>query len=67
MKTDHWIEDLKFSVEVFDEGDNLLEVLACMTLARRARPTPEASCFFGHAIDSSRGKAAQSSQQIFSC
>jgi hypothetical protein len=24
----HWFEDLKFSVEVFDEGGNLLEVLA---------------------------------------
>jgi hypothetical protein len=26
--TPHWIEDLHFSVEVFDEGGNLLEVLA---------------------------------------
>jgi hypothetical protein len=26
--TQHWFEDLKFSVEVFDEGGNLLEVLA---------------------------------------
>ena len=24
----HWFEDLKFSVEVFDEGGNLKEVLA---------------------------------------
>ena len=27
MKTEHWFEDLKFSVEVFDEGGNLKEVL----------------------------------------
>jgi hypothetical protein len=26
--TQHWFEDLKFSVEVFDEGGNLQEVLA---------------------------------------
>lgn len=26
--TQHWFEDLKFSVEVFDEGGNLKEVLA---------------------------------------
>jgi hypothetical protein len=26
--TQHWFEDLKFSVETFDEGGNLLEVLA---------------------------------------
>jgi hypothetical protein len=28
MKTEYWIEDLKFSVEVFDERDDLKEVLA---------------------------------------
>jgi hypothetical protein len=28
MKTEHWIEDLGFSVEHFDEGGNLKEVLA---------------------------------------
>ena len=26
--TQHWFEDLNFSVEVFDEGGNLKEVLA---------------------------------------
>ena len=26
--TQHWFEDLKFAVEVFDHGGNLLEVLA---------------------------------------
>jgi hypothetical protein len=28
MKTEHWIEDLGFSVEHFDEGGDLKEVLA---------------------------------------
>jgi len=28
MKTEHWIEELRFSVEHFDEGGNLKEVLA---------------------------------------
>jgi hypothetical protein len=28
MKTEHWIEELKFSVEHFDERGNLQEVLA---------------------------------------
>ena len=30
MKTEHWFEDLRFSVEHFDEGGNLKEVLASL-------------------------------------
>ena len=35
--TQHWFEDLKFAVEVFDHGGNLLEVLARLHALDAAR------------------------------
>ena len=40
--TQHWFEDLKFSVEVFDEGGNLKEVLARLHDLDPARATAAA-------------------------
>jgi len=40
--TQHWFEDLKFSVEVFDEGGNLREVLARLHDLDAARAAYEA-------------------------
>src|SRR5262249_39136124 len=39
MKTEHWIEELKFSVELFDAGGNLIEVLARLHDLDAARAT----------------------------
>jgi hypothetical protein len=40
----HWFEDLKFAVEVFDQGGNLLEVLARLHDLDAARAAFDACC-----------------------
>jgi hypothetical protein len=43
LMTYGYIKDLKFAVEVFDEGGNLQEVLVrCTTWTPQERPTPPA-------------------------
>ena len=42
MKTEHWMEDLGFSVEHFDERGSLIEVLARLHDLDAARATFEA-------------------------
>jgi hypothetical protein len=37
MSHDHWIEQLRFAVEVFDERGNLKEVLARLHDSRRGK------------------------------